>query len=142
MFDFDHLAPVKPFRVTLPAIFRWPRTSPHLITLEFRHAGDGTPEFLSERLKRAKATTDAQQTQAAKYEHVTKLWADTLVVGWDGVLDAEGKPQPYTKALGFELFQAMIRAKRFDVIDWISTQIHDADNFHDPVADPSELGKP
>jgi len=141
MFDFDHLAPVKTFKITLPAIFRRPRTAPKPITIEFRHAGEGTPEFLSERLKRAKATRDASPSREAKYEDVTKLWADTLIVGWEGALDDAGAPLPYTKALGAELFQAMIRAKRFDVIDWISQQITDADNFHDPIALPDDLGK-
>lgn len=141
MFDFDHLAPVKTHKIKLPSLFRWPRTSPHPIEIEFRHAGDGTPEFKSERLKRAKAQKDAPTTDEARYEQVVKLWADTLIVGWEGPLDTAGKPLAYTKALGFELFQAMIRAKRFDVIDWISSQITDADNFHEPVALPEELGK-
>lgn len=131
MFDFDHLSPVKTARITLGATIRVPRDNPDPVVLVVRHAGDGNPAFMN-----ANRSTPRASGRIPIYERMARLYAAHVIAGWENVGD-----KVYTPELGEEMLLALIRAKRVDILDYISAFVADADNFGEPMASAADLGK-
>ena len=130
MFDFDHLSPVKTARITLGSTIRVPRDNPNPVVLVVRHAGDGNPAFMN-----ANRSTPRATGRIPVYERMARLFACHVVVDWENVAET------YTPELGEQMLLALIRAKRTDVLDYLSAFTSDADNFTEPMASAVDLGK-
>lgn len=130
-FDFTHIAPVKTAKLSLGTSARWPAGNPKAVVLEVRHAGDGNPGYLS-----ARVSTPTATGRVASYERLAKIYARHILAGWENVGDVAFSPEAAEKYL-----LALVRASRMDVIDYIAAYCGDAENFHDPIASATDLGK-
>lgn len=130
-FDFTPIAPVKTAKLSLGSAGRWPLNNPNPVTLEVRHAGDGNPGYVSARM-----TTPAGKDRIGTYERLAKLYARHIVVGWENVGDVAFSPEAAERYL-----LALVRAQRTDILDYIAVFCVEAENFHEPIASATDLGK-
>lgn len=131
---FDYLCPEGTARYTLSQVRSTSKAPP--ITLLVKHAGES-----NERYQNALVKAPVLGAEDAKRQGLT-LFARYVIVGWENVLDLEGKALPYTPEGGEELLLKLVdkRARRGDIVARLISFANNADNFRDEVVDAGDLG--
>lgn len=115
--------------------------SPHPVVLELRYLGD-EPKWENARLK-MEAGFVTQPTPRQRFEAMLPAFAELAVVGWENVLEEDGKPAPAMLAYVIEVMTAYGE----HALDLALAVIYDAlapDNFRSttpPKVDADALGK-
>lgn len=141
---FDHLQKLEVRQAT--AWFDMPELSPNA-RLCLRPATEANPAYFNNMLKRSATRArkivrldrvtaeDAEQNRKEDRE----LYPRHVIVNWDGVLDQEGKPVPFT-ADNVKEFCAKVPAWLFDrVRNFAATPERFLPEDAEPDPDPSEL---
>jgi hypothetical protein len=120
--DLSHLTPTGTARYTLTQV-RIPRTSTQSVVLIVKPSGEANDAYAAA-LKNAVLKGKVDATAHAS------IYARHVIVGWEHVHDASGKPVAYTAAGGEELLHGLIDAKRgHDIVGGLMAFCADADHF-------------
>lgn len=142
---FKHLGDLRPKNTVWRTLdFRFPGC-PLPVRLEIRSSGRINADYTSAMLKLGKDRENegAPSTAAALDagdSRTLKLFARHIVVGWENVVDAEGKPMTFTQQ-GAEdlLLWVAIEQKSPDLVAPLIAYAAESNNFRD--GDPETLGK-
>lgn len=137
---FDDLVPQGTVRFTLSKVFV---RSDKPLVLVMKHAGEGNAAYKSARTRVAKelaahsGSGDAEATRAVN----VKLFATTVIEGWENCMGRNGEPLKYTPELGTEFLLA-ISKKAPDELNAAFLFAWNPDNFRgSPAATAAALGK-
>jgi hypothetical protein len=119
-FDFGALTPTGTARFTLSRVHVRHAEPVVLIVKPSGEANEGYAAALKNAVLKGKVDAKAHASIYAKH----------VIAGWEHVLDASGKPVPYTAAGGEELLHGLIDAKRgHDIVGGLMAFCADADHF-------------
>lgn len=119
-FDFGALTPTGTARFTLSRVHVRHADPVVLIVKPSGEANEGYAAALKNAVLKGKVDAKAHASIYAKH----------VIAGWEHVLDASGKPVPYTPAGGEELLHGLIDAKRgHDIVGGLMAFCADADHF-------------
>ncbi len=142
LFDFSALTPSGTVRYTLVGVCV-PAANPASTVLIMKHAGRSNAGFTNALLKRRDDGSAGVRNAAAldvADERSAGTFARHVVIGWEGPVDAAGKPLAYTAELGELLLNKLIAAKRPDLVKGAFEFATDADNFRDSPGNAGDLG--
>lgn len=129
-FDFGALTPTGTARYTLTRVHVRHAEPVVLIVKPSGEANDGYGAALKTAVLKGKVDAKAHAS----------IYARHVVIGWEHVLDANGKPVPYTAAAGEELLHGLIDAKRgHDIVGGLMAFCADPDHFC-AAPDAGDLG--
>lgn len=137
---FDDLVPQGEVRFTLRNVFI---RSDKPLVLVMRHAGDANAEYKSARAKIVREIEScARRNDADGIQAITiKLFAKTVITGWENCTGKDGAALAYTPALCAEFLTAIAK-KAPDEIEPAFAHARNADNFRtSPAAAAEALGK-
>lgn len=135
---FDDLVPRGTVRFTLSKVFV---RSDKPLVLIMRHAGEGNAEYKNMRTRLVREIASSSGDAAAARALTVRIFAHTVIEGWENCISRDGKPMAYTPALGVEFLQA-INDKAPDEIGAAFAYAYNPDNFRtSPAAAAEHLGK-
>jgi hypothetical protein len=139
--DVSHLRPVKTARLKL-GVQPNAKSAP-VTTLIGVHAGRGNAPFVNAIMK-----VDGEYNTALSPRQLddgdlrrAEIFARTVITGWEGPCMDDSSPAPYSPELLMQVFQALIEAKRSDVVIATLRYFADADNFTEGAQASEVLGK-
>lgn len=134
--DFEALRPDQVARFPL-AELHIPRGNPKPVTLLLRWAGESNERWTAGARAAKFRAFASPQDQTRYYD---ELAAKTVIVGWENVLDKNGKPMPYTPEAGAELLTRLRSVSRSSLASEITLAAYDASRFTAPPVDAGDLG--
>jgi hypothetical protein len=95
----------------------------HGVTFKLRHAGRSNRDFLSATIKYTSKNTDNKDFSKI-FEMDLSILVDSLLVGWEGLLDDNGKPIKFSKQSAVKLFRELP-----DIVNELISVAADSKNF-------------
>ncbi len=136
---FDDLEIKGTISHTLPGVFVH---SDKPLTLIMRHAGDANPAWKSMRAKTVAERRAAEGDESRQRDLNLRIFAHTVIVGWDNCNKRDGSPHPYAPATAVARFQRLIAKDGIDKLGVAFLAAGDPANFRgSPEAASEALGK-
>jgi len=136
---FDDLEIKGTITYTLPGVFVH---SDKPLALVMKHAGEANPAWKSMRAKTAAERLAIGGDDDKQRAYNMRVYAQTVIVGWENCNKKDGTPHPYSPATAIALFQRLIAKDGADKLGMAFVAASDPANFRgSPAAAADALGK-